>query len=169
MCHWWALRVALPQHRELEADWCDVCVYMEAWPLFFFLTLSQPLWTARLNSSTITCLHTEVNKEPEAVETVQHFRVVLFYIHLDIYIIAGVDTPEDVLQIWKKPWADWLTALLYPFFPCSQPQPIPGQTPMVSPRAETTPIPVPTQVRNYQRIKQNLSSSPTTTLYSSPR
>ncbi|XP_022056722.1 serine/threonine-protein kinase ULK2 [Acanthochromis polyacanthus] len=50
-----------------------------------------------------------------------------------------------------------------------QPQPTPGQTPMVSPRAETTPIPVPTQVRNYQRIKQNLSSSPTTTLYSSPR
>lgn len=50
-----------------------------------------------------------------------------------------------------------------------QPQPIPGQTPMVSPRAETTPIPVPTQVRNYQRIKQNLSSSPNTTLYSSPR
>ncbi|CDQ79498.1 unnamed protein product [Oncorhynchus mykiss] len=40
---------------------------------------------------------------------------------------------------------------------------------MVSPRAETTPIPVPTQVRNYQRIKQNLSNSPTTTLYSSPR
>uniref|UniRef100_A0A8C6SZF7 non-specific serine/threonine protein kinase n=1 Tax=Neogobius melanostomus TaxID=47308 RepID=A0A8C6SZF7_9GOBI len=41
-----------------------------------------------------------------------------------------------------------------------QPQPTPGPTPMVSPRAETTPIPVPTQVRNYQRIKQNLSSSP---------
>ncbi|KAJ0063999.1 hypothetical protein NL108_015731, partial [Boleophthalmus pectinirostris] len=53
-----------------------------------------------------------------------------------------------------------------------QQQPTPGQTPMVSPRAETTPIPVPTQVRNYQRIKQNLSSSPTatnTTLYGSPR
>ncbi|KAM9732904.1 serine/threonine-protein kinase ULK2 isoform 2-T2 [Menidia menidia] len=50
-----------------------------------------------------------------------------------------------------------------------QPQPAQGQTPMVSPRAETTPIPVPTQVRNYQRIKQNLSSSPTTTLYGSPR
>ncbi|XP_023870005.1 serine/threonine-protein kinase ULK2 isoform X2 [Salvelinus sp. IW2-2015] len=44
-----------------------------------------------------------------------------------------------------------------------------GQTPMVSPRAETTPIPVPTQVRNYQRIKQNLSNSPTTTLYGSHR
>ncbi|XP_068172903.1 serine/threonine-protein kinase ULK2 isoform X2 [Antennarius striatus] len=50
-----------------------------------------------------------------------------------------------------------------------QPQPPPGQTPMVSPRAETTPIPVPTQIRNYQRIKQNLSSSPTATLYTSPR
>ncbi|XP_051522159.1 serine/threonine-protein kinase ULK2 isoform X3 [Myxocyprinus asiaticus] len=50
-----------------------------------------------------------------------------------------------------------------------QPQPSTGQTPMVSPRSETTPIPVPTQVRNYQRIKQNLSSSPTTTLYGSPR
>uniref|UniRef100_A0AAV2J1G2 Reverse transcriptase domain-containing protein n=1 Tax=Knipowitschia caucasica TaxID=637954 RepID=A0AAV2J1G2_KNICA len=47
------------------------------------------------------------------------------------------------------------------------------ETPMVSPRAETAPIPVPTQVRNYQRIKQNLSGSPTTTthttLYGSPR
>ncbi|XP_051980641.1 serine/threonine-protein kinase ULK2-like isoform X5 [Xyrauchen texanus] len=50
-----------------------------------------------------------------------------------------------------------------------QPQPSTGQTPMVSPRSETNPIPVPTQVRNYQRIKQNLSSSPTTTLYGSPR
>ncbi|XP_028857527.1 serine/threonine-protein kinase ULK2 isoform X1 [Denticeps clupeoides] len=49
------------------------------------------------------------------------------------------------------------------------PQPNSGQMPMVSPRAETTPIPVPTQVRNYQRIKQNLSSSPTTALYGSPR
>uniref|UniRef100_A0A672KBT3 non-specific serine/threonine protein kinase n=1 Tax=Sinocyclocheilus grahami TaxID=75366 RepID=A0A672KBT3_SINGR len=49
------------------------------------------------------------------------------------------------------------------------PQPSSGQTPMVSPRSETTPIPVPTQVRNYHRIKQNLSSSPTTTLYGSPR
>uniref|UniRef100_A0A4W5RXA4 non-specific serine/threonine protein kinase n=1 Tax=Hucho hucho TaxID=62062 RepID=A0A4W5RXA4_9TELE len=51
---------------------------------------------------------------------------------------------------------------------CEQPQTT-GQTPMVSPRAETTPIPVPTQVRNYQRIKQNLSNSPTTTLYGSHR
>lgn len=49
------------------------------------------------------------------------------------------------------------------------PQPAPGQTPAVSPRAETTPVPVPTQVRNYQRIKQNLSSSPTSTQYGSPR
>lgn len=40
---------------------------------------------------------------------------------------------------------------------------------MVSPRVETMPIPVPTQVRNYQRIKQNLSSSPSNMLYSSPR
>uniref|UniRef100_A0A674N3U3 non-specific serine/threonine protein kinase n=1 Tax=Takifugu rubripes TaxID=31033 RepID=A0A674N3U3_TAKRU len=52
-----------------------------------------------------------------------------------------------------------LTPLVRPIFPCSQPQPISGQTPMVSPRAETTPIPVPTQIRNYQRIKQNLSST----------
>ncbi|XP_027031024.2 serine/threonine-protein kinase ULK2 isoform X1 [Tachysurus fulvidraco] len=48
-------------------------------------------------------------------------------------------------------------------------QPSTGQNPVVSPRTETTPIPVPTQVRNYQRIKQNLSSSPSTTLYGSPR
>uniref|UniRef100_A0A672KUM8 non-specific serine/threonine protein kinase n=1 Tax=Sinocyclocheilus grahami TaxID=75366 RepID=A0A672KUM8_SINGR len=39
------------------------------------------------------------------------------------------------------------------------PSPSSGQIPMVSPRSETTPIPVPTQVRNYQRIKQNLSSN----------
>lgn len=58
--------------------------------------------------------------------------------------------------------------LLFPLHHSRQPQTT-GQTPMVSPRAETTPIPVPTQVRNYQRIKQNLSNSPTTTLYSSPR
>uniref|UniRef100_A0A8C0Y8Z0 non-specific serine/threonine protein kinase n=2 Tax=Cyprinus carpio TaxID=7962 RepID=A0A8C0Y8Z0_CYPCA len=51
---------------------------------------------------------------------------------------------------------------------CESHNPYSGQTPMVSPRSETTPIPVPTQVRNYQRIKQNLSSSPTTTLYGSP-
>ncbi|XP_041919214.1 serine/threonine-protein kinase ULK2 isoform X1 [Alosa sapidissima] len=50
-----------------------------------------------------------------------------------------------------------------------QPQAASGQPPLVSPRAETTPIPVPTQVRNYQRIKQNLSSSPTNTMYGSPR
>lgn len=83
----------------------------------------------------------------------------------------GVDTPEDVLQIWNQQQlrADLLTALVSPTFPSRQPQPTSGQTPMVSPRAETTPIPVPTQIRNYQRIKQNLSSSPTTTLYSSPR
>uniref|UniRef100_A0A4W6CBX8 non-specific serine/threonine protein kinase n=1 Tax=Lates calcarifer TaxID=8187 RepID=A0A4W6CBX8_LATCA len=62
---------------------------------------------------------------------------------------------------------DWLIVLLSAFVSSRQPQPTPGQTPMVSPRAETTPIPVPTQVRNYQRIKQNLSSSPTTTLYKS--
>uniref|UniRef100_A0A8C8J4V6 non-specific serine/threonine protein kinase n=1 Tax=Oncorhynchus tshawytscha TaxID=74940 RepID=A0A8C8J4V6_ONCTS len=60
---------------------------------------------------------------------------------------------------------NWLTGLLFPLHPSRQPQTT-GQTPMVSPRAETTPIPVPTQVRNYQRIKQNLSNSPTTTLYS---
>ncbi|XP_028662583.1 serine/threonine-protein kinase ULK2 [Erpetoichthys calabaricus] len=41
--------------------------------------------------------------------------------------------------------------------------------PMVSPRSETTPIPVPTQIRNYQRIEQNLSSSPNTLQYGSPR
>lgn len=63
--------------------------------------------------------------------------------------------------------ADWLSALLSGL---SRQQPgHQGQAAMVSPRAETTPIPVPTQVRNYQRIKQNLSSSPTTTLYGSPR
>uniref|UniRef100_A0A672H407 non-specific serine/threonine protein kinase n=1 Tax=Salarias fasciatus TaxID=181472 RepID=A0A672H407_SALFA len=56
--------------------------------------------------------------------------------------------------------AERLVSLLPPLFAPRQPQLTSGQTPMVSPRAETTPIPVPTQVRNYQRIKQNLSSNP---------
>ncbi|KAJ8280965.1 hypothetical protein GJAV_G00061570 [Gymnothorax javanicus] len=50
-----------------------------------------------------------------------------------------------------------------------QPPATAGPTAAVSPRAETTPIPVPTQVRNYQRIKQSLSSSPSPTQYGSPR
>lgn len=45
-----------------------------------------------------------------------------------------------------------------------------GHPPAAPPRSETTPIPVPTQIRNYQRIEQNLSSSPTATnLCGSPR
>ncbi|XP_041096999.1 serine/threonine-protein kinase ULK2 isoform X4 [Polyodon spathula] len=46
-----------------------------------------------------------------------------------------------------------------------------GHPPATPPRSETTPIPVPTQIRNYQRIEQNLSSSPTaaTNLSGSPR
>ncbi|XP_068124822.1 serine/threonine-protein kinase ULK2 isoform X2 [Hyperolius riggenbachi] len=46
-----------------------------------------------------------------------------------------------------------------------------GQSqPQVSPRSETAPIPVPTQLRNYQRIEQNLSStaSPTSNPHGSP-
>ncbi|KAM6946312.1 serine/threonine-protein kinase ULK2 [Aplochiton taeniatus] len=71
---------------------------------------------------------------------------------------------QPIGAIGRRPSSDFLA--------CGGPQqqhPALGQTPMVSPRAETTPIPVPTQVRNYQRIKQNLSSSPTSTLYGSPR
>uniref|UniRef100_A0A8C7EEK9 non-specific serine/threonine protein kinase n=1 Tax=Nothoprocta perdicaria TaxID=30464 RepID=A0A8C7EEK9_NOTPE len=43
--------------------------------------------------------------------------------------------------------------------------------PSVSPRSETAPIPVPTQLRNYQRIEQNLSStaSPLSNPHGSPR
>ncbi|OXB71882.1 UNVERIFIED_CONTAM: hypothetical protein H355_004228 [Colinus virginianus] len=43
--------------------------------------------------------------------------------------------------------------------------------PSVSPRSETAPIPVPTQLRNYQRIEQNLSStaSPVSNPHGSPR
>lgn len=43
--------------------------------------------------------------------------------------------------------------------------------PQISPRSETAPIPVPTQLRNYQRIEQNLSStaSPTSNPHGSPR
>ncbi|XP_045840245.1 serine/threonine-protein kinase ULK2 isoform X6 [Meles meles] len=47
-----------------------------------------------------------------------------------------------------------------------------GQSqPSVSPHSETAPIPVPTQIRNYQRIEQNLTSpaSSGTNLHGSPR
>ncbi|XP_022607066.1 serine/threonine-protein kinase ULK2 isoform X1 [Seriola dumerili] len=74
----------------------------------------------------------------------------------------STDSYDQPMGVGRRPSSEFLMC-------GGQPQPTPGQTPMVSPRAETTPIPVPTQVRNYQRIKQNLSSSPTTTLYSSPR
>ncbi|XP_053176606.1 serine/threonine-protein kinase ULK2 isoform X1 [Scomber japonicus] len=74
----------------------------------------------------------------------------------------STDSYDQPMGVVRRPSSEFLMC-------GGQPQPTPGQTPMVSPRAETTPIPVPTQVRNYQRIKQNLSSSPTTTLYSSPR
>uniref|UniRef100_A0A673JZU2 non-specific serine/threonine protein kinase n=1 Tax=Sinocyclocheilus rhinocerous TaxID=307959 RepID=A0A673JZU2_9TELE len=84
------------------------------------------------------------------------------------------NSPQDLRMFYEKNktlvpkvWKSILTGLFYGFL--RPPQPSSGQTPMVSPRSETTPIPVPTQVRNYQRIKQNLSSSPTTTLYGSPR
>ncbi|XP_062241420.1 serine/threonine-protein kinase ULK2 isoform X3 [Platichthys flesus] len=74
----------------------------------------------------------------------------------------STDSYDHPMGACRRPSSEFLMC-------AGQPQPTPGQTPMVSPRAETTPIPVPTQVRNYQRIKQNLSSSPTTTLYGSPR
>ncbi|XP_062815422.1 serine/threonine-protein kinase ULK2 isoform X1 [Anolis carolinensis] len=49
----------------------------------------------------------------------------------------------------------------------------PCQPPAVSPRSETAPIPVPTQLRNYQRIEQNLTSaaaaSPSSNPHGSPR
>ncbi|XP_039703408.1 serine/threonine-protein kinase ULK2 isoform X1 [Pteropus medius] len=43
--------------------------------------------------------------------------------------------------------------------------------PTVSPQSETAPIPVPTQIRNYQRIEQNLTSTASsgTNLHGSPR
>ncbi|XP_058489562.1 serine/threonine-protein kinase ULK2 [Solea solea] len=74
----------------------------------------------------------------------------------------SIDSYDQPVGAGRRPSSEFLMC-------GGQPQPTPGQTPMVSPRTETTPIPVPTQVRNYQRIKQNLSSSPTTTLYGSPR
>uniref|UniRef100_A0A673JXC4 non-specific serine/threonine protein kinase n=1 Tax=Sinocyclocheilus rhinocerous TaxID=307959 RepID=A0A673JXC4_9TELE len=84
------------------------------------------------------------------------------------------NSPQDLRMFYEKNktlvpkvWKSILTGLFYGFL--RPPQPSSGQTPMVSPRSETTPIPVPTQVRNYQRIKQNLSSSPTTTLYGTVR
>lgn len=144
---------------------------MEAWPPFF--SPSTDSCSARLKLVSSTCLHTEVNKELEALESL-HVICSTYYTSsglLEILVVMGVDTSEDVSQIWKQqpPRSHWLTPVISPFFSSRQPQPTSGQTPMVSPRAETTPIPVPTQIRNYQRIKQNLSSSPTTTLYSSPR
>ncbi|KAM3616099.1 uncharacterized protein V6R79_012324 [Siganus canaliculatus] len=74
----------------------------------------------------------------------------------------STDSVDQPMGVARRPSSEFLMC-------GGQPQPTLGQMPMVSPRAETTPIPVPTQIRNYQRIKQNLSSSPTTVLYSSPR
>uniref|UniRef100_A0A8C9W3I0 non-specific serine/threonine protein kinase n=1 Tax=Scleropages formosus TaxID=113540 RepID=A0A8C9W3I0_SCLFO len=79
-------------------------------------------------------------------------------------VLPGLST-ELVYMLERH--ADWISSSISHM--SRQPQPASGQTPMVSPRTETTPIPVPTQVRNYQRIKQNLSSSPTTTMFGSPR
>ncbi|XP_074535077.1 serine/threonine-protein kinase ULK2 [Halichoeres trimaculatus] len=82
----------------------------------------------------------------------------------DFVLVPNISTDsyDQPMGVARRPSSEFLMC-------GGQPQPTSGQTPMVSPRAETTPIPVPTQIRNYQRIKQNLSSSPTTTLYSSPR
>ncbi|KAG7218368.1 hypothetical protein INR49_006883 [Caranx melampygus] len=99
-------------------------------------------------------LSSEVNKE------LRLRRLASTGLLLDSRCPAASSPPSDCSLLLPSP---------LPPGPSRQQQPTPGQTPMVSPRAETTPIPVPTQVRNYQRIKQNLSSSPTTTLYSSPR
>lgn len=91
----------------------------------------------------------------------------------------GVDIPEESPHRWNRGHrrSDWLKAPVSPLSLRRQPQPASAPTPMVSPRAETTPIPVPTQIRNYQRIKQNLCSSPSAAaaaaaaaaMHSSPR
>uniref|UniRef100_A0A3P8UUD0 non-specific serine/threonine protein kinase n=1 Tax=Cynoglossus semilaevis TaxID=244447 RepID=A0A3P8UUD0_CYNSE len=84
---------------------------------------------------------------------------------LDDFVLVpniSTDSYDQPIGVSRRPSSEFLMC-------GGQPQPTPGQTPMVSPRTETTPIPVPTQVRNYQRMKQNLSSSPTTMLYGSPR
>lgn len=82
----------------------------------------------------------------------------------DFVLVPHISTDcyDQPMGAGRRPSSDFLMC-------GGQPQPTPGQTPMVSPRAETTPIPVPTQIRNYQRIKQNLSCSPTPMLHSSPR
>ncbi|XP_034557052.1 serine/threonine-protein kinase ULK2 isoform X2 [Notolabrus celidotus] len=82
----------------------------------------------------------------------------------DFVLVPNISTDsyDQPMGVARRPSSEFLMC-------GGQPPPTSGQTPMVSPRAETTPIPVPTQIRNYQRIKQNLSSSPTTTQYSSPR
>lgn len=178
-CHWLG-PASSPAHSTKSFFLIGVyfSVYIEAWPTFFY-PLSPPTWTVGLNMSSSTCLHTEGNKEPAQSWGNFYFRVVLIYLQLikqaGVFIdwrLIGIDHPEDILHGEKqhqKLHVDSLISLISPIFLCRQPQPTSGQTPMVSPRAETTPIPVPTQICNYQRIKQNLSSSPTTTLYSSPR
>ncbi|KAM6988605.1 serine/threonine-protein kinase ULK2 [Tautogolabrus adspersus] len=82
----------------------------------------------------------------------------------DFVLVPNISTDsyDQPMGVARRPSSEFLMC-------AGQPQPTSGQTPMVSPRAETTPIPVPTQIRNYQRIKQNLSSSPTPALYTSPR
>uniref|UniRef100_A0A3Q3ETR7 non-specific serine/threonine protein kinase n=1 Tax=Labrus bergylta TaxID=56723 RepID=A0A3Q3ETR7_9LABR len=74
----------------------------------------------------------------------------------DFVLVPNISTDsyDQPMGVARRPSSEFLMC-------GGQQQPTSGQTPMVSPRAETTPIPVPTQIRNYQRIKQNLSSSPT--------
>lgn len=156
-----------PYKVELKVDWFCLCDNMNAHPPFFHLlsmisqTTFKPSWALKSKKWWLQ-IHFDLSC----------FLFPFLFCKQKVFSYSGCGMPEHILQIWtppQQPLVDWLMVLLSPHFFSRHPQPTPGQTPMVSPRAETTPIPVPTQVRNYQRIKQNLSSSPTTTLYSSPR
>lgn len=152
-CYWLPLHVlhSAPSRVKSEADWSCLCLHGSLCP-----------WEAGLKLNFLNLPPSEPKQRPQGCESSQ---AVTFGLTMTI------ETPDNFTQTSKQQQLQthWLTTLLSHFVPSRQPQPTPGQTPMVSPRAETTPIPVPTQVRNYQRIKQNLSSSPNTTLYSSPR
>lgn len=140
-----------PSRGKSEADWSCLCLHWSLCPCEAELKLNFP--------------NLPPYERKQRTQGCGSWQAVTFG------LIMTIETPDNFTQTRKQQQLQtrWLTTLLSHFVPFRQPQPTPGQTPMVSPRAETTPIPVPTQVRNYQRIKQNLSSSPNATLYSAPR
>lgn len=91
--------------------------------------------------------------------------MIIFYSHMEV-IIWLLELSLNITS--RSNEIKSLTCISFLFstnYGCRQCQPT------VSPQSETAPIPVPTQIRNYQRIEQNLTSTASsgTNLHGSPR